>query len=250
MPRKRREQSDNYNKAFPTALRTLMDYKKTTQNELAEYLQKTRQAVSYYCDGSSSPDWETLVKIADFFDISTDYLLGRTDVKTPTATVRAIADETGLSENSICLLQNFAKPCDPNRKISITGTDYLIWNYGEYSSDLINDFIEYAFSTSSIPDMPIIDYLNFRQQVESSIKYAERRADLQGAEADHQAYIAVNTYSAAIKEGMFPLSADDAAILFRKIFCDKFSEYLNAKYPACKHPLNFSLIGRSLHGNH
>lgn len=104
MPRKRKEQSDNYNKAFPTALRKLMDYKKTTQNELAEYLQKTRQSISYYCDGSSSPDWETLVKIADYFDVSTDYLLGRTadPNRLPCA-----ADDLGLSAESVRLMWNF-----------------------------------------------------------------------------------------------------------------------------------------------
>lgn len=98
MPRKRKEQSDNYNKAFPKSIRELMEKRKTTQNELADYLQKTRQAVSYYCDGSSSPDWETLVKIADYFDVSTDYLLGRTadPNRLPCA-----ADDLGLSAEAI-----------------------------------------------------------------------------------------------------------------------------------------------------
>ena len=102
MPRNRKEQTDNYNKAFPTALRKLMDCRKTTQNELAEHLNKTRQAISYYCDGSSSPDWETLVKIADFFNVSTDYILGRTDDpdRAPCA-----ADELGLRPSVITELR-------------------------------------------------------------------------------------------------------------------------------------------------
>lgn len=106
MPRKRKEQPDNFNKAFPTAMRKLMEKKGTTQNELADYLQKTRQSVSYYCDGSSSPDWETIVKIADFFEVSTDYLLGRTgdpSIK-PAAT-----DDLGLSSEAVELMQNFRR---------------------------------------------------------------------------------------------------------------------------------------------
>lgn len=106
MPRKRnelKEQNDNYNKAFPTAMRELM--KKTTQAELAGYLSKTRQAITYYCDGSSSPDWETLVKIADYFDVSTDWLLGRAPdpARTPCA-----AEELGLSAETI----NLIKKCE------------------------------------------------------------------------------------------------------------------------------------------
>lgn len=103
MPRKRneqKEQDENYSKAFPTVMRHLMQT--TTQAELATYLSKTRQSITYYCDGSSSPDWETLVKIADYFDVSTDYLLGRTadPSRAPCA-----ADELGLSAESIKLIR-------------------------------------------------------------------------------------------------------------------------------------------------
>lgn len=82
-------------------MRKLMEQRGTTQNELADYLNKTRQAVSYYCDGSSSPDWETLVKIADFFDVSVDYLLGRTgDQKRAPSSI----DELGLTEEAVMWL--------------------------------------------------------------------------------------------------------------------------------------------------
>ena len=88
--------NDSYKKVFPCQLRNLME--NTTHQELADYLGKTRQAVSYYLDGSSSPDWETIVKISDYFDVSIDYLLrGTGDPKRqPTA-----VDELGLSNNAI-----------------------------------------------------------------------------------------------------------------------------------------------------
>lgn len=110
MPRKRnelKEQQDNYNKAFPSVLRELMKDRKTTQAELASYLSKTRQSITYYCDGSSSPDWETLVKIATFFNVSADYLLGLSGEpsKEPCA-----VDKLGLSPkavNQIMSLHNY-----------------------------------------------------------------------------------------------------------------------------------------------
>lgn len=78
---------DNYKKPFPTALRTLMKDRNTTQKELADCLDKTPQAISLYCNGESAPDLEALTKIAIYFNTSTDYLLGLTSdpAKKPSA---------------------------------------------------------------------------------------------------------------------------------------------------------------------
>ncbi|MEC1583274.1 helix-turn-helix domain-containing protein [Bacillus subtilis] len=50
--------------------------KKLTQQGLAERLQITRSSLSQYELGNRQPDYETLKRIADFFEVSTDYLLG------------------------------------------------------------------------------------------------------------------------------------------------------------------------------
>ena len=52
---------------------------KITQRQLADYLQITQPSYIRYENGSSEPSLETLVKIADYFDVSVDYLLGRTE---------------------------------------------------------------------------------------------------------------------------------------------------------------------------
>ena len=101
MPRKRKEQPDNYGKSFPSAIRQLMQQNDTTHQELADFLGKSRQAISYYCDGSSSPDWETLAAISKFFSVSTDYLLGITTEKTTDQTVQSVCRFTGLSADSV-----------------------------------------------------------------------------------------------------------------------------------------------------
>lgn len=51
------------------------------QKELANYLNVTVATISNYEKGVHAPDYETLVKLADFFDVSTDYLLQRTDYR-------------------------------------------------------------------------------------------------------------------------------------------------------------------------
>ncbi len=50
------------------------------QKELAAYLNVSIGTVSNYEKGIHYPDLNTLVKIADFFHVSTDYLLQRTNL--------------------------------------------------------------------------------------------------------------------------------------------------------------------------
>lgn len=67
----------------------------TTQQELSSVLGISRQAIGYYRDGTSSPDFEKLVKIANYFNVSTDYLLGAS----PYMNRKKVAfDELGFSE--------------------------------------------------------------------------------------------------------------------------------------------------------
>jgi transcriptional regulator with XRE-family HTH domain len=50
-----------------------------TQEDIAKFLGISRARYSHYENGRSEPDNETLKKLADFFNVTTDYLLGRTD---------------------------------------------------------------------------------------------------------------------------------------------------------------------------
>lgn len=50
-----------------------------SQSAVANLLNMTRQAYNHYETGQRQPTQEILVKIADLFQVSVDYLLGRTD---------------------------------------------------------------------------------------------------------------------------------------------------------------------------
>lgn len=89
---------------FPTRLRLLMEKAGTNQGDLAAHLGVTRQAVSHYCTGQSSPDWKAIAKIAEYFQVSADYLLGISDVQSVDATLQAACEYTGLSEDSAKLM--------------------------------------------------------------------------------------------------------------------------------------------------
>jgi transcriptional regulator with XRE-family HTH domain len=51
-----------------------------TQQDLAERLQTTKQAVSQYERGVRKPDLDTLTALCDILNVSSDYLLGRSPV--------------------------------------------------------------------------------------------------------------------------------------------------------------------------
>lgn len=76
------------------------------QKELAVHLGVPANTVSYFISGRRTPNTEQIAKIADFFDVSADYLLGRTNAETTDKDLRFICEYTGLSENTIMTLRN------------------------------------------------------------------------------------------------------------------------------------------------
>lgn len=68
---------------FSERLRKLRTEKDLSQKELGDMFSLSKQTISGYESGSRNPDPVTLQKLAGFFAVSTDYLLGRTDIKKP-----------------------------------------------------------------------------------------------------------------------------------------------------------------------
>lgn len=60
-------------------LAELRKQNKLTQEQVANYLHITRQAYSRYETGEREISLETLCLLADFYDETTDYILGRED---------------------------------------------------------------------------------------------------------------------------------------------------------------------------
>ena len=62
--------------AFCDRLRTLIEERDLTQKKLAGELQIPASTLGGYVQGTSEPDFETLKLLAQYFSVSTDYLLG------------------------------------------------------------------------------------------------------------------------------------------------------------------------------
>ena len=60
-------------------LKEIRKGKKISQLKLALDLNMNQNTISRYENMERQADYETLVKFADYFDVSLDYLLGRTD---------------------------------------------------------------------------------------------------------------------------------------------------------------------------
>ena len=105
MAKSKKSANEKYKAPFATAIRSLMEGNGTTQDDLADKIGKTRQTVSQYVNGISEPGYDTLVKIADHFDVSTDFLLGRTRDK---SRAPSAIDQLGISESVSKWLQSIA----------------------------------------------------------------------------------------------------------------------------------------------
>lgn len=82
-------------------LNEVLAQKGIMQKELAEHIGVTANTVSYYLSGERCPDIEKLIEIAKYLNITTDYLLGISDVKSIDTELKAVCEYTGLSEEAI-----------------------------------------------------------------------------------------------------------------------------------------------------
>ena len=67
---------------FQNIFRKLRTSSNLTQSAIAEKLGISRSTIGMYETGAREPDFETLEKIADFFNVDIDFLLGRTNQTT------------------------------------------------------------------------------------------------------------------------------------------------------------------------
>ena len=62
-------------------LKQLRAEKNLSQQQLATILNVSQQSVNKYENHETEPNLETLILMADYFDTSVDYLIGRTNIR-------------------------------------------------------------------------------------------------------------------------------------------------------------------------
>ena len=137
-----------FDSLFAARLRSLIDSKGISKQQLADAIGVSRQAISQYSDGSTIPNAEKLFKIAEYFDVSLDYLTGRTESFTIDEELKFVCDYTFLSENAVISLHE----CFTNketRKIDFSN-NFLDLLIEMYSFNLCDFAQKYKWSLKEI----------------------------------------------------------------------------------------------------
>jgi len=66
-------------KIFSMRFNTIKDEQKVTMVDVAKALNITKQSVHKWTTGENIPSSDTLIALADYFNVSLDYLVGRSD---------------------------------------------------------------------------------------------------------------------------------------------------------------------------
>ncbi len=95
-------------------LRGLRQEKGISQRQLADVLLVSQQAINKYENHHVEPDIGTLIKMADFFNVSVDYLIGHSDIRHKLERVHSY----DLNEDESYIVNEYRK-LDPSKKAAI-----------------------------------------------------------------------------------------------------------------------------------
>ena len=136
------------------------------QKELAAYLQIQDNTISYFVSGRRIPNTEQIIKIADFFNVSADFMLGRTDIKTTDKDIHFVCDYTGLSEEAINELKNHYN------KLHLDTLDYLlaqpVFGFDSFLEEY-GLFQDYCFAVIELMEETIAEYEPLPQTISKSL---------------------------------------------------------------------------------
>lgn len=94
---------------FAPRLRTLIDAKGITVRSLAKDLNVSVGVLSDWQNGNKTPRGDSIMKLAEYFGVTADYLLGLTDASVIDTDIRISCDTTGLSEKAVEILSGMEK---------------------------------------------------------------------------------------------------------------------------------------------
>ena len=149
------EENKSYYLPFPTRLRQLMDDAGASQQALADYVGVMRQAVAQWKDGKTIPDMYNFKRIAEFFKIPYEYLLGDTDSKVHEN--MALADSLGLSDDAIETLEGIKEFSQHDDEAEYISTPEVV------SRILCNGYFDEFLK---LIQASVVDYRKFQEYVQ------------------------------------------------------------------------------------
>lgn len=129
-------------------IRILLERDGITANQLGEQTGISSSVMKGYLEKEVDIGAGNLTKLADAFDVSTDYLLGRTKYQTVKASKKAAMITTGLSEVAIKKLYRLhSKPSEENDRIFELVSALIEAKEFEKVFNAIAGFIKYGTTT-------------------------------------------------------------------------------------------------------
>lgn len=126
------------------ALKTLRESKKLTKKQVAAGVGITDRAYIAYEYGERDVSTETLVKLADFYGVTTDYLLGREQPDQPPDRIQQVARDFGLSSAQTGILAAYLYMDEKDREQLVSYMRQLVEGGQEerdiYTAGELEDF--------------------------------------------------------------------------------------------------------------
>lgn len=119
---------------FSSRLKELLVANKTNWQQVSKELSIGKNQQKYWEDKDSAPDGKTLVKLAQYFQVSTDYLLGNDDLMK-----RALNIVSGNNSNNVTDSENVINN-SPNATLIANDDDSELTKQEEELIDLYRNF--------------------------------------------------------------------------------------------------------------
>lgn len=129
-----------YLQLFRERLRNLRGEK--SLQEVAKDIEISRATLGYYESGDRKPDIEILLKIAKYYNVSCDYLLGLTATDCTDIDTRIISEKTGLLPQTIAWLYDLSQSSEKhNDYLKLETVNFILSD----NVDIIGILTQYLF---------------------------------------------------------------------------------------------------------
>jgi len=128
---------------FGEILRKLREEKGLSQKDLANYLKISRQAYNHYEAEKREPSYETLKALSNYFEVSTDYLLGKSKIKNPEK-----------QESEFVIPEKFTDPDEARKYVEM----HTIFGSNGFDADKMSDEEILQFANEMLKQIDLISY--------------------------------------------------------------------------------------------
>ncbi|WP_158738660.1 helix-turn-helix domain-containing protein [Alteribacillus sp. YIM 98480] len=117
---------------FGERARNLRDKKGKTQEDVANAVGLSRARYSHYENGRVEPDIETIRKLADYYECTTDYLMGLSDI--PSNEDTSVREEFNDPRTDL-MFKDWKNMTDEQKEEALEMMKYIKFKYGDKNND-------------------------------------------------------------------------------------------------------------------